>query len=479
MSAQVLGAVKWVVIGEGSTLALRFISNLIVSRLVDPAVFGLMALAQAISIGLQMFTEVGVRAAIVQHPRGDDADFQDTAWSLQVIRGCTILAICGALAVPMRAIYEEKEMLWLIPAIGLVPFIEGFLSTRFHLAYREMSYARVVKIQLTAAVFALIVRVGVALFHPTVLSLVLSAWTFSLTMVVLSFLRLDGHRNRFRMEPTCRRELMRFGIWVLASTILVFLAGQLDRLILAKLIPFGMLGAYSLAALISSVPMQGLTTILETIGFPSLSRANAESKEAFASVLGRLRLIILCPAGIAACALVISGEAIATVLFDDRYAAVGWILQVVSLSIWTAGMESINGTALMALGRPKLNAIANLIQVIAMAGLIPAGAYLGGEDYRLPGVLIGLLMAGGLKYAVSTIQARIHDIADWGMEGAGSLRVLICVSYALTAEYGVISGLHLVWKLALGAVLVGSLWWKKAWRAWAVVDRLRQGHSLQ
>ena len=75
------------IISFGGQNVLRLGSNLILTRLLFPEAFGLMALVQVFMGGLQMFSDLGIQASIIQNSRGDDPDFLNTAWTIQVIRG--------------------------------------------------------------------------------------------------------------------------------------------------------------------------------------------------------------------------------------------------------------------------------------------------------------------------------------------------------------------------------------------------------
>jgi hypothetical protein len=52
-------------------------------------VYGLMEVAMVFIQGLHMFAEVGIGTSIVQSERGDDPEFLDTAWTLQIVRVTT------------------------------------------------------------------------------------------------------------------------------------------------------------------------------------------------------------------------------------------------------------------------------------------------------------------------------------------------------------------------------------------------------
>lgn len=82
LMARALRSTSWIVLGYGGSQAIRLASNLILTRLLFPEAFGLMALIQVVIVGLTLFSDVGIAPSIAQSKRGDDRDFLDTAWTI-------------------------------------------------------------------------------------------------------------------------------------------------------------------------------------------------------------------------------------------------------------------------------------------------------------------------------------------------------------------------------------------------------------
>src|SRR5258708_1248517 len=77
----------WALASYGVGQVLRLASNLVLTRLLVPEVFGLMALVQSFIGGLAMFSDVGTSSSIIRHPRGEEPVFLNTAWTMQILRG--------------------------------------------------------------------------------------------------------------------------------------------------------------------------------------------------------------------------------------------------------------------------------------------------------------------------------------------------------------------------------------------------------
>src|SRR2546425_12554297 len=76
----------WLGVGSIAEQVLRFARNMLLTRLLAPEVFGLMAIVLAISSAAETLTEIGVREAIIQNPRGQEDHYVNSAWWLAFLR---------------------------------------------------------------------------------------------------------------------------------------------------------------------------------------------------------------------------------------------------------------------------------------------------------------------------------------------------------------------------------------------------------
>ena len=60
----------WIALSFGVVQVLRLLNNVILTRLLEPSVFGLMSLVVAIRVGMELVSDVGVTQNIVSNPRG-------------------------------------------------------------------------------------------------------------------------------------------------------------------------------------------------------------------------------------------------------------------------------------------------------------------------------------------------------------------------------------------------------------------------
>ena len=162
----------WSVGGMAASQLLRLASNLVLTRLLFPQAFGLLAIVTSFRVGLEMFSDVGVGPSIIREPRGEDPVFLNTAWTLQVIRGLVLWGGSILIAYPLALLYNEEQIVWIFPVTGVIVAIAGFRSTSWFVLSRRLELRKVELLQVCVQVVGATVMIVWALLHPTVWALV-------------------------------------------------------------------------------------------------------------------------------------------------------------------------------------------------------------------------------------------------------------------------------------------------------------------
>ena len=136
---RVIQAGGWTAFGHAAGQGLRFAGNLVLTRLLFPEAFGLMAIVQSVLLGIGLLSDIGITPSIVQHRRGSESKFLHTAWTFQVIRGFAIALLVAVSAYPLGAFYGEPMLTPLLLAAAAVPAIAGFNSISLGLAERALA----------------------------------------------------------------------------------------------------------------------------------------------------------------------------------------------------------------------------------------------------------------------------------------------------------------------------------------------------
>ena len=369
---------------------LRLGGNVWLAALLAPWTFGLVAIARAIQQGLTMFTELGIRPALIQSARSDD-DFVNTAWTLGLIRGGAIWLGASALAYPMAIFYARDDLVVIVPLLSLTAVLAGMQSTRSITMNRELREGPRAAMEVGTAVLSRAVMIGWAYASPTPWALVAGTIAGSLGTVVISHTLLPGRVNRIRLEKAAVRAIMTFGAWIFVGTLIAFLGQQLDKIMLGKLDGLNMLGVYTMALALCAIPREVLGVIAVKILYPVMAEMAREAPRHYAKRVARIRSMIL-PLGMA-CILgvVFASPWFFTLLYRDEYAAAAWIAPLACAGVWVAILNASTNKALLALGKTRALAVAGFIRVVVTAAACLAGYDLLGVAGFVLGVAVGAL----------------------------------------------------------------------------------------
>lgn len=404
VKARALRGSFWTLTKFGGENVLRLVSNLILTRLLFPEAFGMMAIVHVFVAGLQMFSDTGIRASIIQNPRGDDPAFLNTAWTIQVGRGVLLWLGAAALAIPAAAIYDEPMLLQLLPVAGVNALISGFNPTAVYVANRHLMLGRVTAINLATQAAVIVIMVVLALIFRSVWALVLGGVAGSVIRLGLLWWLMPGPSNRFGWDRAAASDLFHFGKYMFLGTAAGFVINHADRAILGGFVPFAVLGIYSIGYFMASVPQSVQQALVSRIVFP-LYRMKAEDGEAGRRKLFRARRMLVATTLTINAAMGFAGVALIGFLYDPRYAAAGPVVVLFSLSLVPRICFGNYSGVLLAHGDSRSNLfLTGSTAVLQTIFLLVGVSYFG---------MVGAVLAPGLA-ALMTAPLRVTFAARYG-----------------------------------------------------------------
>ena len=371
--------------GFGFSQVLRLGSNLILTRLLFPEAFGVMAMVSVFLMGLAMFSDVGVGPAIMQSKRGDDRDFLNTAWTIQIIRGTCLFLVAVALTWPMALYFGEPDLVWYLPVAALTQLILGFQPTRYETANRHLRAGRVTVLDMTTQVIGVVIAIALAWWWQSVWALVISGVISAAAQVILFDLFLPGERNKLRWEAEARHELIHFGKWVFLSTIAGFAIGQADKVVIGGYLGTHDFGIYNIGFFWASFPLMMGSVVVRKVMIPIYRESPPGASRGNFLRLRRLRM--LATAGMIALAMVPAffGGWLIALLYDPRYLAAGGVVVLISAMQIPAIIGVTYDQAALAAGDSKRF----FVLAATRAAFVVAGMVIGITYWGLPGALAG------------------------------------------------------------------------------------------
>jgi O-antigen/teichoic acid export membrane protein len=421
----------WTVASFGTSYVLRFGSNLVLTRLLFPELFGLMSLAYVFITGLHLFSDIGLHTSIIQNKRGDEPDFLNTAWTMQVIRGIGLWLCCLIISPLAAHFYQEPQLLWVLPVAGLNTLISAFGSNGLTTLGRRMAVKQIAAFELSGQVVSIVVMLTWAYFHKSVWALLIGSLATSVFHLILSHRISPNPPNRWRWEKESVAELVSFGKWIFLSTALTFFAMQSDRLILGKILGLKLLGVYGMAMSLSDIPKQVVMAVGGKVVFPMFTKFVDLPRHEFRARIRRGRWPILLPAAFLLAILISYGDVIVSILYDDRYANAGWMIPLMALGAWPVIMMTTIDGALFAMGIAKINTWAYFWSFLALIG----GMWLGNHLYGVIGAVAAVPLSNVPMYAVIAYGVHKEKISCLDQDAYMTAFLLLTSALMIASRY--------------------------------------------
>ena len=417
----------WTFFGFGFQKALQLSSSLILTRILFPEAFGLMAIVNVFIMGLVMLSDVGIKPAIIQMNRGGDPHFLNTAWTIQIIRGFLLWAVLCVLAKPIADFYEQPELFGLLIFSGFISVIGGFKSINVALADRDMRIKRSIAIKVVGQVVSLTAMITLALLLNNVWALAIGTLIGACFELLAGYVILKGHKHKLLFDRASAFSLLQFGKWIFLSTLLCYVGGQGTRLIQGAYVSIEELGVIAIAATISLIPNELVQQFMSKLVFPALSMVNRDKPEAFARTLSMFRVKIV--SFVLPFFLLVSvfSSLAVDILYDDRYRLAGPILCIMVLGESFIMLTSLYKNALLSMGRVSVHFMFDLcLAVFRISGMI-IGFYIGG----VIGMFLGLGAGGFLYFLVVFVVAQYYKLASMLLDAAALLLIATVGAYSI------------------------------------------------
>ena len=384
-----LRAGMWLLGSNLASQALRLTSSLILTRLLLPQAFGLVAAVQTLYFALVMFSDLGVWQSVVTSPRGREARFLGTAMSVQmgraVLLACVVLALSLGMGWGVRqgffapgTVYTNASLPWMMATFSLCALFQGAESMHLATAQRDLRAGLLTRLELLSQLAGMLVTIALALMTHSVWSLVAGTLTATAARTLLSHTLLPGVLVRPCWDASCAREIIGFGKWIFLSSLIGFSAAHGEKLLLGGTLPAASFGVFSIAALLLAA-ITGLVGSLNAhLIFPSLSEALRTSTEQAARVYVRVQQLADLVLGFVAGTAFMAGSWAVHLLYDSRYASAGWMLQTLSLGLLAIRYQVLE-QMMFARSQPAWVTASNALRAASLALTIPAAYAWGGE----------------------------------------------------------------------------------------------------
>lgn len=415
-------AALWVGIAFALTQAVRLGSSIVLTRLLAPEMYGLMAIGTVVIAAVVMMTDFGFAQSVVHNKRGDEPAFLNTIWSLQIMRGVGLAALMWLAALVLLVVgtfepgwlggsYAHPKLPAMLAILAFVPLTAGFESTNLARAQRALAMGQVVRNEFIVQLAVTALMIGLAYRYPSYWVLPLGWLLLTLGVAVLSHINLPGPRNAIGWDRSAAVEAWHYSKWIVVSSLLTYLFREGDRILLGGLVEPHVLGIYAVGVLLVNATRDVIYRMAVFVGMPALAEVARERPHDLRRMYRKCRWPIDTMCLLGAGFLFAAAHRIIGIIYDGRYSDAGDVLALLSLGL-IAFRYTVMDQYLIATGETRQLFKRGVVQNVTMYTLVPLGYYLAG----MTGALAGIVLAQSSVIPVMLKVQHDRGLLDWRFE---------------------------------------------------------------
>ncbi|WP_237205896.1 lipopolysaccharide biosynthesis protein [Rothia nasimurium] len=324
------------IIGQFGKLGINLVSLVLLSRILSPEDYGLVAMVLAFIGIAELFKDMGLSTASVQSKDLSGAQ-QSNLWWINSALGLICAIIIAAIAPLLAWFYKQPEILWITLSLSITFLLSG-ATTQFRVSLvRELKMGILATFDAIGGILALLGALWVAS----------SGWgywaiiTQQLLNSVLSLIfmaALAGWLPKRWNKNVPMKHFYSFGLPLFGSSILTYLAQNLDNILIGRVFGTELLGNYNRAMQLVRIPMNGFRNPLNLVALSTLSKIQ-DSDFQFTKYVTKAQITFLYPITFLSLWVAINSSDLVPVALGN-----GWDIVIPLLTIFAIG-DSISNLA--------------------------------------------------------------------------------------------------------------------------------------
>lgn len=246
----------------------EFVRTIILARLLAPEDFGLIGIALLAMSALESFSETGIDLALIQK-KDILKEHLNTAWTIQVLRGLVIAGLLFFGAPLVGTFFDEPNAVLLTRALAISEILKAFTHIGVIYFQKELEFHKQFIYQISGTLADLLVSIPAAI-------ILRNPWALVYGLLAGNFVRLFfSHNSKFEhlsFSLSKYKEFTSFSVFILVSSILVFITHQGDEIFIGRMLGATSLAFYTLAWKISNLPITEVSSLLAQVSLPAFAK---------------------------------------------------------------------------------------------------------------------------------------------------------------------------------------------------------------
>jgi O-antigen/teichoic acid export membrane protein len=412
----------WALGSQIGVQAIRFVSVVVLARLLTPDDYGAAAIAVTIGSFSVILGDLGYGMSLIQASAATQRWASTACWC--ALGAGVIGSGCAALgAYPASLALDAPEVTGLVIAGGLTLFLVAASSTSGALLKRSMSFGVIQSAALLGWVLASACAIAAA-------ALGAGAWALVLQQLVLAaatsvvLIVAARWRPSFQFSGAAFRSLSRFAFPLTGAHIFGVLQPLVTALFIGHLVGVDELGIWAFSLAIVTVPLSLAANPLAQVVYAAFARMRDSPERVAKAWMDGMTLLsaVVLPALFG---LIAIAPDLIPLAFGSQWVPAVPVVQILAVYLMARTLQTWNSPVMDAAGKPHIGMLLNALVLL----VTPPAIWLGGE-FGIEGVAVAFSLAALVCGEIPSFVITTRELSLRALSVLGRLRGVVLASVA-------------------------------------------------
>lgn len=386
--------IVWTAMQKYSTMAIGFISGIILARLLMPEDYGAIGMLAIFMSLAEVFIDAGFGSALIQKKNPTQTDYS-TVFYFNIGMAFILYAVLFFCAPLIADFYRMPILSKVLRVQGLILFIYAFNIIQRNQIRKNLKFKKLSRITITTSIISLIVTVIMAYMGFGVWALVAQNFVGALVPCIFFWVTMNW-RPTWEYSWASFKELFGFGFYMFLTHLFTTFSQRITGLLVGRWYNASTMGYYSKASLLNKQATLSVAGVMIQTTYP-LYASVQDDKVRLANMVKHITSTLAYITVPMLTLLILIAKPFIVLLYSDRWLASVPFFQILCIGGMAGCLQAVNQQTIAAIGKSRVFFIWTVVKnsvgiVLQVVGLIVWGIW---------GLLVGKVLSSWFSYLVN------------------------------------------------------------------------------
>ncbi|WP_231549408.1 lipopolysaccharide biosynthesis protein [Carnobacterium jeotgali] len=365
-------------IGKYSNVVIQLLVTAVLSRILTPAEYGIVAVVNVFLIFFQMLADFGIGPAIIQNKSLEKEEI-NSIFGFSLYLALFLGIVFMFLGHPISAFYNNEVYKPISIVLAICVFFYGILVVPQSMLLRDKKFSTVNMVTVLANIVSGVVSIVMAINGFSYYSLIISNTAKAALLFIIFYLKTNLKAS-LKIDKAPLKKIFSFSKNQFLFNFINYFSRNLDSLLIGRYFSASSLAFYDKAYQVSLYPNQILTNVISPVIQPIMSDYE-KNLEKIKSVYLKITTILATIGLPLSVFLVFHSSDIILFLFGDQWSGSVVTFQILALSVWIQMILSSTGAIFQSANRTDLLLLSGVLSAVVTVTAIFIGIWAGKIEY--------------------------------------------------------------------------------------------------